>query len=138
MTPAALPLTVQRWAPFVEAAFAFEGFDFSAATFEMQVRSYRDAEGDPLIDLIGATAGTEGISCVVTVDADDVSTSWLTVQIDEVTINAVLPFVVTGGVPNRKANTDVSLYYDLKITGGGYPKTRWAQGSFTIEAGVSQ
>ena len=134
MTPGTFNLTVQRWAPYVATPFAFEGFDFSAATFAMQVRAYRDAEGAALITLAGATAGTEGISCVVTTDADDVDTSWLTVQIDEATIEAVLPWPANG----QKSNTDVVLYYDLVITGGGYVKTRWLQGTFTIEAGVTQ
>ena len=134
MTPGTLNLTVQRWAPYVATPFIFEGLDFSAATFAMQVRQYRDAEGDPLISLVGAAAGSEGISCAVTTDGDGVDWSYLTVQIDEATIEAVLPWPANG----QKANTDVSLYYDLVITGGGYPKTRWVQGSFIIQAGVTQ
>lgn len=138
MTPATLDLRAQRWAPYVETPFAFEGLDFSAATFALQVRRYRDAPGDPLISIAGAAVGSEGISCVVTTDEDDVPTSWLTVQIDEATLEAVDPFTVTDGVPNRKAGTDASLFYDLQITGGGYAKRRWVQGAFTIEAGVVQ
>jgi len=129
MTPVTLDLVARRWAPFVEVPFGFEAFDFSAATFEMQVRTLRDLTGDPLIDLTNATAGTEGISCEVTT-TDGVDTSFLTVQIDEATLND-LPFA-------GKRGQNFVGYYDLKITGGGLPKTRWFQGKFTCEAGVTQ
>lgn len=129
MTPVTLDLVAYRWAPFIETPFGFEGFDFSAATIEMQVRLYKDADGAPLIDLAEAAPGTEGVSCAL-VTVDDVTTSLLTVQIDEATVNA-MPF---GGEPG----SDAPLRYDLKITGGGLPKTRWFQGKFTIAAGVTQ
>lgn len=130
MTPVNVPLRVSRYAPFVEAPFAIRGLDMSAATFAMHVRQNRDeATGTALITLAGATAGTQGISVsVVTVDAVD--TSILTVQIDKATINAI---------PKAgKAGQDVVLVYDLKITGGGLPETRWFEGSFTIAAGSTQ
>lgn len=134
MTPVTLPLRAQRWAVFLETPIAFEGRDYSAATFAWQARQYRDAEGSPLISLVGAAAGSEGISCVVTTDADDVPTSWLTFQIDEATLEAVLPWPANG----QKANTDVVLYHDLVITGGGHPKRRRAAGTFTLEPGATQ
>jgi hypothetical protein len=134
MTPGTWPLTVYRNAPFVETIAEFEAIDFTGATFAMQVRDYRDAEGAALIDLAGATAGTQGISCAVTTDGDGVPTSFVTVQIDKATIDATRPWPANG----QKANTDVKLFYDLKITGGGYPETRWLQGLFTIEAGVTE
>lgn len=138
MTPVTLNLNAPRWAPFVETPIAFEGYDYSAATFAWAARLYRDAPGSPLISLAGATAGSEGISCVVTVDAESVPTSWLTFQIDEATLEAVLPFTVTSGTPNRKAGANLVLYHDLQITGGGHVKRRRAQGEITIEPGVVQ
>lgn len=138
MTPVTLNLNAPRWAPFVETPVAFVGYDYSEAVIAWQARLYRDAPGDPLISLAGADAGSEGISCVVTVDADEVPTSWLTFQIDETTLEGVLPFTVTGGTPNRKSGSSLVLYHDLQITGGGHVKRRRAQGTFTIEPGVVQ
>ena len=132
MTPGTLDLRVQRWAPFIDT-IAFEGFDFTGATFALQVRQYRDAAGSALISLTGATAGSQGISCVVTTDAG-IPTSTLTIQIEEATIEGTLAYPGSG----VKAGSDVTVYYDLVITGGGWPKTRWLQGTFTIEAGVTQ
>lgn len=138
MTPVTLNLTAQRWAPYVETPIAFEGYDYSAATFAWAARLYADALGSPVISLANATAGSEGISCVVTVDADDVPTSWLTFQIDEATLEAVLPFTVTDGNPNRKTGSALVLFHDLQITGGGHVKRRRAQGDFTIQPGAVQ
>jgi hypothetical protein len=122
----------------VEVPIAFEGYDYSEATFAWAARLYADAPGSPLISLAGATAGSEGISCVVTVDADDVPTSWLAFQIDEATLEAVLPFTVTDGAPNRKTGSDLVLFHDLQITGGGHVKRRRAQGNITITPGAVQ
>lgn len=96
----------------------------------MQVRQNPDEpSGSALISLSGASAGTQGVSVSVSVDAG-VSTSLLTIQIDKATINAV---------PRAgKVGNDVTLFYDLKITGGGLPETRWFEGTFTVEAGVTQ
>jgi hypothetical protein len=138
MTPVTLNLKAQRWAPFVETPIAFEGYDYSAATFAWAARLYPDAPGSPLISLAGAAAGSEGISCVVTLDADDVPTSWLTFEINEATLEAVLPFAVTDGSPNRKAGSDLVLFHDLQITGGGHVKRRRAQGEITIQPGAVQ
>lgn len=133
-----MPLVAHRWSPYVETPIAFEGYDYSAATFAMDLRLYRDAPGAALVSIAGATAGSQGISCAVTVDADDVPTSWLTIQYDEATLEALSPFAVTSGVPNRTPGSDLVLYHDLHITGGGHVKRRRAEGTFTIKAGVTQ
>lgn len=134
---ATVDLTANRWEPFVDPT-DFEGYDYSAATFAMQVRLYRDAPGDPLISLTNATAGSQGVSVSVATDDDDQPISTVTIQIDEATLEAVLPFAVTSGSPNRKAGTDLELYYDLQITGGGHTKLRRMEGTFTIKAGVTR
>lgn len=44
MTPGTYDITVQRNAPYLPDTFDFEGYDFSAATFELEVRAYRGTE----------------------------------------------------------------------------------------------
>ena len=132
MTPGNLPLSIQRNTPYLPDTIDFEGYDFSAATFAMQVRSRRGATGDPLISLTNQTAGTEGLS-VTTSESEGVTTSHLQIQIDEATIDAVLPASTNG----QKAGTDVVLYYDLVITDAATGKHRWIEGTFTIFEGVT-
>lgn len=128
MTPGTLNLRIQRWAPYVET-IRFVGFDFSAATLAMQFRLYRDAAGDPLIDLTNAAANAQGLSVTLTTE-DGIPVSTVQIRINETTVEG-LPF---GG----KAGADFQTYYDLVVTGGGLPKTRIIQGTATIEAGVTQ
>jgi hypothetical protein len=132
MTPGSLNLVVQRNAPYLPDTIDFEGFDFTAATFALQVRAYRGATGDPLLSLTGQTAGTQGISVTASV-ADSITTSHLQIQINEATIDGLLPASSNG----QRAGTDVDLYYDLVITGGGVGKVRWLEGDFSIHEGVT-
>lgn len=136
MTAATLDIAVDRWAPFSDS-INFEGFDFTGGTFSLQARLYRDAPGDPLISLTNSTAPAQGLSVAVTT-TDGVPTSVLAIRINETTLEGVLPFAVTDGAPNRKAGTDVELVWDLQITATGFPKARWLEGVFTINAGVNQ
>lgn len=129
ITPGRLDLMVQRWTPFVYQ-IEFQGLDFADATMAMQVRLYRDAPGAPLISLTNAASNAEGLSVkVATVDGMPVST--VQIRINETTAEALL---LNAGKPGD----DVRLVYDLHITGGGLPKTRWLEGSFTIRAGATQ
>lgn len=136
MTPATLDLSAPRHAPFF-FTIDFEGYDFSSATFDMEVREYYDAPGSGLIVLDEQTAGTQGISCTVA-EVEGVDVSSVLIQIDEATLEALYPFSVTSGSPNRTPGSDVTLYYDLAITGGGLPKTIWTRGKFVIQAGSTQ
>lgn len=136
MRPGSLDLDAYRWAPFDET-IEFVAFDFTGATLAMQVRLYRDAEGDPLIGLGGAEPPEEGLSvAVATVEGVTVST--IRILIDEATIEALLPFPENGLPAGIDQPPDVELAYDIVITGGGLPKTRWLQGKFTIHAGATQ
>lgn len=127
-----LPLRAQRWTPFFYS-IDFPGFDFTSATFKLQVRQYRDASGDPLIDITNASAGAEGLSVTTAVD-DGITTSTVLIQINETTIEGVLPLASSG----RPADDpDVPLVWDLHVTLSG-KKQRWLEGSFTIIAGVTQ
>jgi hypothetical protein len=131
MTPGTLNLTVYRNVPFVES-IRFVGLDFTGGTFALQVRLLPGTAGAALISLTNQTAGTQGLSVTATEEGGlDVST--LTIQIDEATIDALLPASTNG----QKAGTDVALFYDLIITATGFPKSRWLEGSFTIAEGVT-
>lgn len=132
MTPGQLDIRANRWAPFVYS-IDFEGYDFSAATFAMQVRMFRDGTGAALIDLTNATAGTEGISATVATSGG-VDTTTVVIRIDEATLDAVLPYPASGQEPD----TDVALRWDIQITPTGGDKARWLEGVFTIAAGVTQ
>jgi hypothetical protein len=131
MTPGTLNITVYRNVPFLEA-IRFVGLDFAGGTFALQVRLLPGTAGDPLISLTNQTAGTQGLSVAVT-EEDGLDVSTLTIQIDEATIDALLPASTNG----QKAGTDVNLFYDLIITATGFPKSRWLEGSFTIAEGVT-
>ncbi|QFU31499.1 hypothetical protein [Brevundimonas sp. Bb-A] len=129
ITPGRLDLTVQRWTPFVYP-IDFEGLDFTGATMAMQVRLYRDAPGDPLIDLANAASNAEGLSVsVATVEGVTVST--VQIRINKTTIQDLL---LNAGKPGD----DARLVYDLHITGGGIIETRWFEGDLIIHAGVTR
>lgn len=129
ITPGHLDLVVQRWTPFVYQ-IDFEGLDFTGAAMAMQARLYRDAPGAPLISLVNAAANAEGLSVTVT-NVAGVPTSHVQIRINETTAEGLL---LNAGAPGD----DVKLVYDLHITGGGLPKTRWIEGSLIIRAGATQ
>jgi hypothetical protein len=133
--PAQVTLEAQRWSPFVDVT-AFEGFDFSAATFVMEIRNGLDQADDvaPLISLTNAIPSAQGISVsVATVEIDGVETLVSSVQIR--ISKATLRLLLLGA---SGAGKDVSLYYDLHITSAGLDETRWMEGSFIILAGATQ
>lgn len=145
MTPGVLDLVAQRWVPFIYV-IDYPFVDLSAATFAAMGRLYKDAPGDPLFSLANAASNAEGVSVSVsTVDGyeidgqtyDGVTVSSVQFRINETTIEGILPFVVTSGIPNRKAGNDVSFAWDFVITGGGWPKHRSLQGEFAIEGGAT-
>lgn len=129
ITPGRLDLTVQRWTPFVYQ-IDFEGLDFTGATMAMQARLYRDAPGAPLISLGNAASNAEGLSVSVSV-VEGVTISTVQIRINETTAETLL---LNAGKPGD----DVRLVYDLHITGGGLPKTRWIEGALIIRAGATQ
>ncbi|MCC4295863.1 hypothetical protein [Brevundimonas aurantiaca] len=129
ITPGRLDLTVQRWTPFVYQ-IAFEGLDFTGATMAMQVRLYRDAPGVPLISLTNAAPNAQGLSVSVANNGGEM-TSTLQIRINETTAETLL---LNAGKPGD----DIALVYDLHITAGGFPKSRWVEGSLIIRAGATQ
>ncbi|MGV8954235.1 MAG: hypothetical protein ACOH2M_24265 [Cypionkella sp.] len=131
MTPATLNFDIQRNSPFLES-IRFRGLDFTAGTFAMQFRAYRGATGAALIDLENATAGTEGLSVVVTTEGG-IPVSEVFFQIDKTTVQATLPWPANG----QKAGTDVPIEYDLKVTGGGVDDQPMVAGTATIRERVT-
>lgn len=129
ITPGRLDLTVQRWTPFAYQV-EFEGLDFTGSAMAMQVRLYRDAPGAPLISLGNAAGNAEGLSVTVATD-DGVAKSTVQIRINETTAEALL---LNAGKPGD----DIALVYDLHITGGGFPKSRWLEGALIIRAGATQ
>lgn len=139
MTAATLPLVAERNQPFLDTV-EFRGLDLTGGTFKMELRQYRGlaAVGSPILALANATAGSQGLSVAVSVDGAGMPTSVLTIQIDKSTIDAIQPFTVTAGVPNRSVGKiDLTLAYDLKIAATGIPEQRAVEGSFTIHEGVT-
>lgn len=129
ITPADLPLVAYRFSPFAEV-IPFEGFDWTGATFTLQARLWRDAPGEPLIDLANAVPIAQGISVSV-VTTDGIPTSFVQVRINEATLE---PLLLNAG----KAGSDVEVPYAMHVTGGGLPKTRILDSTFTIRAGANQ
>ena len=99
----------------------------TGATYEFTLRRTKAAGGAALLALTNATAGSEGCSAVVDM-APVPPVTTLTIQIDEATLDAILP-ALSNGLPT---GSDVVLAYDLHING-----TRWLEGSATISEGVT-
>lgn len=131
MTPGRFDMAVYR-NQLAKITIDFVGYDFSSATFAMQVRLYRGVTGTPLFNLVNAAAGAEGISAGV-VTTGGVPTTSVTIQLAEATIDAAVPWPANGLEPG----TDVRLKYDLQITPAGGTKQRWLEGDFMIIEGVT-
>lgn len=129
ITPGKLDLVAQRWTPYVYV-IDFPGIDFTGATMAMDVRLYRDAPGAAQIALTNAASNAQGLSVSVAT-VSGVVTSSVQIRINETALEDLL---LSAAGPGK----DVALVYDLHITGGGLPKTRWVEGSFTIRAGATQ
>ena len=127
-----LDLSVKRNAPYLET-IEFEGLDFTGDTgTKLQVRSHKGAADPADLTLTIQSAGTEGLSwSVATVEGVVIST--LTIDIDEATIDALLPASTNG----QKAGTDVARYYDLLGTAVGLIRDRLLEGRFNILEGVT-
>jgi hypothetical protein len=126
--PGKLDLTLLRWQPF-NYTIDFPGIDFTGATFKAEFRQYTDAPDPALISLANASSPSQGISVTVA-DVDGVTVSSVELRITEATIEG-LPFTNPRG-------TDFLMVWDLVITGGGFPKTRWIQGNAPVHGGSTQ
>lgn len=130
ITPGKLDLVVQRWTPFDLTIQLPVGIDFTGATTALQARLYRDAPGAPVLSLASASSSGEGLS-ITTTTTDGVKTSYLRIRVNETTGESIL---LNAG----KVGADVALAYDIHITGGGFAKTRWYEGTLTVRGGATQ
>lgn len=128
ITPGKLDLPLLRWQPF-KFTVDFVGYDFTGATFKAEFRAFRDAPDPALISLSNASSPSQGIS-VSAATTGGVTTSTVEIRIDEATIEG-LPFTNPRG-------TDFEMVWDLVITGGGFPKSRWLEGSANVHGGSTQ
>lgn len=126
MTPALVDLVAFRGGgPFIDTT-AFVGFDYSAATFVVELRDWADKPGAAIVTLGNAASNAEGVSVSV-VTNEGVPTSTVQIRINETTIEG-LPF-------GKPRGTDWRGVYALDITGGGHAKTRRMRGKFIVTAG---
>lgn len=135
ITPGKLNIAVQRWTPFDFSIQLPVGLDFTGATAKMQARLRPDAPGAPIIDLENAPSSGEGLS-FSSVTNSGVVTSTLRIRINETTAEGIL--LNAGRLPSVHSREDVELSYDIHITGGGFPKTRWYEGILIIRSGSTQ
>lgn len=123
-----LNLAANRWEPFVYT-IDFEGLDLTGATFAMQVRDRKDG-GFVRADLSTVTSvGTEGVTLAGVTTADGLTTSSISIRINEPTMEAM-------GVA-REIGADGVVWWDMQITPSGGVKYRALEGTFTVKAGVT-
>lgn len=112
------------------------GEDFSSSDFVIELRPSDGETGTPLVSIVGAAAGVEGVSATynpaysIEFPAGSIieaGASTITLQIDQATLNAL------DYAPDAEDN--VVLRYDL-VTGDG-PR-RLMFGDFIIYAGTSR
>lgn len=124
-----LKLTANRWEPFIYT-IDFEGFDYTGATFAMQVRAVKDSGGTALVNLATVgSVGTEGITIVGVTTTDGIPTTSISIRINEATVEA-LP-------EPAELGEDIVLRWDMQITPSGGNKYRALEGAFTVSAGVT-
>jgi hypothetical protein len=128
MTAGTLELVLNRWQPNT-VTVGFVGYDFTGATFNVQLRPYRDAPDPALLTLSNASSPSEGVSVTVTT-MDGIPTSVVEMRFAEATVEG-LPFTSPVG-------TDYSCVWDLVITPSGGTKARWVEGPAIIHGGSTQ
>lgn len=124
-----LDIRANRWEPFVRT-FDFERFDYFGASFIAQVRAVKDSSGTPLVNLatVGSVA-TEGITITGTTVVDGVTTTHVSMRINEATMEAI-------ALANPLGD-DYPLYWDMQITPSGGVKYRAIEGQFIVHSGVT-
>lgn len=134
------PLSPFKRVPFAgaDAEIVFIGPDWTAAAFALQVRNNPGDTGAPIISLMGAAAGIQGISATFNanyayVDENGVNqvapATIMQIQIDEAIIEAI-----SLGTPYDKP---LQLFYDLHVTPAGSVKRVEMYGAFNIIPGVT-
>lgn len=130
MSAAQGDLRVERWAP-VRFEIPCIGFDLTNQPLTMQVRQYRDAPGEPLINLGDSMTPAEGLSLTVD-NSGTLPVTTIAIRINETTIEQVLPFPASGVEPGA----DIALAYAIHA-GAGVAKRRFLEGAFIIVPGAN-
>lgn len=148
--PGNLPLYGDRWTPLA-CTIEFIGFDFTDATFSMQVRLAGDTPGTALISLgTVSSVGAEGVRLIYG-GTDTVANHIAAGRLDEVpsgltsesslamsTVGILISESTMEGMPDGdQPGDDVVLAWDIHITPLGGVKERWLFGDFTVRAGVT-
>lgn len=108
----------------------FVGFDFTGATFAMQVRD-RPNGGALRADLSTVTtAAAEGVRLDSVTTVDGITTSRVAWRINKATMKA-MPLAADPEADNL-------IHYDLKISPAGETEYVAAEGTFTIKNGVTE
>lgn len=112
------------------------GLDWSAATYAMQIRAAPGDTGTPLVSLVNAAAGSQGISAtydaayIHPVTGATVGATTIRPQIDKATM-AALP--VNADDPAQP----IDLWHDIHVIVGALPEFVFRSGKFTVEPGVT-
>lgn len=125
---APLPLMAARWTPF-DCEIEFEGYDFTGATFAMQVRDRRDG-GFVRATLATVTGDVEGVRLLSVTTTADLPTSIIRILIAEATMEAMNNAGDAGLL-----GQDGVAWWDMHVTPAGGRKFVAAAGPFTIVAG---
>jgi hypothetical protein len=147
MKASSIPLCAWRHVPFGGASgdqdLIIIGLDWSAASLALQVRAAKGDTGTPLVSLVNAAAGVEGLSAsydpayiypangpTVALRGQTVGATTIRPQINQATLEAI-PYAADDPA------AALTLWYDLHVTPGGLPKLQFAFGSFTLDPGVT-
>jgi hypothetical protein len=129
LSPGRVDLTGDRFTPFIRE-ISFAPIDLTAAVMKAQVRDRKDG-GTIRADLATVTiAGTEGLRLDSVSAIGGITTSIVTMRINESTMEAI-PYGTERG-------DDLLLYWDLHITPSGGAKEVYLFGNFTVLAGVTE
>jgi hypothetical protein len=128
-TAAQVRLLADRWTPFVRT-ISFE-YDLTGADLRLQIRSYPNQPGAPLVDLgLVDTLAAQGLKLASVDNSGPIPISIVSVRINE-TVMEGLPYM-------GELGDDSELAWDLLVTPATGLKERWLFGPFIVKAGVTQ
>jgi hypothetical protein len=144
---APIDLRADRHTPFVNT-IAFVDFNFTGATFKMEVRLNKEATGAALATLNTVSTEVQGVRLAFggsdTV-ANHIANGWLAGVPSGLTMASVVyvsvvkiridKTTVVAFPQSNPPGTDVDLAYDLHITPSGGDEQVYVAGKFTVVAG---
>lgn len=122
-----VPLAGVRSAALVEpeGEFVFAGWDFTGATFRLEVRDRRNGgELRAALDTV-ATAAEEGVRIASVEMVEGLPVTTLRIRINETTMEAM---------PEPDPGEDAKLFWGLHVTPAGGIKFQAFDGPFTVKA----